>query len=124
MIKLSVFDRKGTEAEKGKVSSVFAEVCGCCDATKDCLRYVQTVCNGGNLLNTADETDRDMVGEYDAIRHNAHEDAITSAAVLNRLADRQGIAPLYTGDITDRHQVADFCLEMTAWLFQNRRRVL
>ena len=95
-----------------------------CDATKDCLRYVQTVCNGENLLNTADETDRDMVGEYDAIRHNAHEDAITSAAVLNRLADRQGIAPLYTGDITDRHQVADFCLEMTAWLFQNRRRVL
>ena len=124
MIKLSVFDRKGTEAEKGKVSSVFAEVFGCCDATKDCLRYVQTVCNGENLLNTADETDRDMVGEYDAIRHNAHEDAITSAAVLNRLADRQGIAPLYTGDITDRHQVADFCLEMTAWLFQNRRRVL
>ncbi len=94
------------------------------DATKDCLHYVQTVCDGENLLNTADEPDRSMAGDYDAKRHSAHENAITSAALLNRFALQQGCAPAFTGDTAERHQVADFCIEMTDWLFRNRRRVL
>ena len=94
------------------------------DATEDCLRYVQTVCDGENQLNTVIQPDRSMVENYDERRHNAHENAITSVALLNRFAVQQGLARIFSGDIAERHQVADFCLEMTAWLFQNRRKVL
>ncbi len=94
------------------------------DATRDCLIYVRTVCDGENRLNTSAESVRNMISDYDAARHNAHENAITSAALLNRLAAQKGIAPVFTGDPADRHQAADFCLEMAAWLFRNRRRVL
>ena len=94
------------------------------DATEDCLRYVQTVCDGENRLNTEDEPDRNTIEDYDTKRHNAHENAILSVTLLNRFADQYGIALPFTGDIADRHQVADFCLEMTAWLFRERRKVL
>ena len=49
---------------------------------------------------------------------------IVAASVLNRLAERFGVRPVFTGDIADRHQVADFCLEVAGWLFVNRRRIL
>ena len=65
-----------------------------------------------------------MVSDYDAKRHNAHENAIVAASVLNRMARRYGTEPVFTGDAADRHQVADFCLEIAGWLFVNRRRVL
>lgn len=94
------------------------------DATEDCLRYVQIVCDGETCLNTADEPDRSVIEDYDKNRHNAHEKAISSVAVLNRLADLYDTALPFTGDITDRHQVADFCLEITTWLFLDRRKVL
>ncbi len=94
------------------------------DAVSDCLDYVQTVCRGENMLNTSKGADRRMVGDYDAKRHNAHENAIIAASVLNRLAGNYGTEPVFRGDIADRHQVADFCLEIAGWLFVNRRRVL
>ena len=90
------------------------------DATQDCLQYVQTVCQGENLLNTAEEYDRETVSDYDRRRHNAHENAISSVSLLNRLS----ADPVFTGDIADRHQIADFCLELAGWLFRERRRVL
>ena len=69
------------------------------DATEDCLCYVQTVCDGENRLNTADEPDRNVIEDYDTKRHNAHENAISSVTLLNRLADQYGIALQFTGDI-------------------------
>lgn len=94
------------------------------DAVGDCLNYVRTVCEGENLLNTLAEADRATVGDYDSKRHNAHENAISSVSMLNRLAQRYGVSAVFLGDIADRHQVADFCLEAVEWLFNNRRRVL
>ena len=94
------------------------------EAGQDCLQYVQTVCQGENLLNTVDGYDREMVGDYDQKRHSAHEKAIGSVTLLNRIASSQGIDPVFTGDAADRHQVADFCIELTEWLFRDRRRVL
>ena len=75
-------------------------------------------------MNTADEPDRSVIEDYDTKRHNAHENAILSVTLLNRLADQYDTVLPFTGDITDRHQVADFCLEITAWLFLDRRKVL
>ena len=94
------------------------------DTSNDCLKYVWTVCEGENRLNTADRPDQIMVGDYDSKRHNAHENAISSVAVMNRLAGQYAITAAFTGDLKDRHQVADFCLELVNWLFQNRRKVL
>ncbi len=48
-------------------------------------------------MNTANENDRNIVSDYDAKRHNAHENAIVAASVLNRLAGRFGVKPVFTG---------------------------
>ncbi len=94
------------------------------DETARCLLYVQTVCDGENELNTTQNPDRQQIGDYDARRHTAHEDAIVAAKVLSRFAENNGFGLVYTGDPLDRHQVAAFCLELAGWLFENRRRVL
>ena len=94
------------------------------DATRDAIEYVCVVCNGENTLNTAGDTDAALRGSYDARRHNAHEKAISSVKIINRLAEIHGVGTVFTGDTADRHQVADFCIEIASWLFTNRRRVL
>ena len=94
------------------------------DATRDAIEYVCVVCNGENTLNTAGDADAALRGSYDARRHNAHEKAISSVKIINRLAEIHGVGTVFTGDTADRHQVADFCIEIAGWLFTNRRRVL
>ena len=91
--------------------------------------YVDTVVKGEtNLLLQAGSLDgqeyRDAVSQYDGDRHSAHERAISDVKLLNRLADREELSPVFTGDETQRHQVADFCLELDQYLFQNRRMKL
>ena len=63
---------------------------------------------------------REMVSLYDRNRHNAHEDAIANVRLVNRLAELYGVSPLFTGNDTERLQVADFTLDVVIQLFQNR----
>ena len=63
---------------------------------------------------------REMVSRYDRNRHNAHEDAIANVRLVNRLATMYDSEPLFTGDDQERLQVADFCLDVTVQIFQNR----
>ena len=63
---------------------------------------------------------RKMVSLYDRNRHNAHEDAIANVRLVNRLAELYGVSPLFTGNDTERLQVADFTLDVVIQLFQNR----
>ena len=67
---------------------------------------------------------RDMITQYDQNRHNRHEAAIVNTRLLNRLAALYGLDPVFTGDDTQRHQIADFCLEMDQYFFRNRRMKL
>ena len=67
---------------------------------------------------------QDKVSRYDQDRHGKHEDAIIGAKVINRIASLCGVDPVFTGDDTQRHQVADFCLELDQYLFRNRRMKL
>ena len=67
---------------------------------------------------------RDTVSDYDSKRHSRHETAIGNAKLLNRVARLRGVDPVFTGDETQRHQIADFCLEVDQWLFRNRRMKL
>ena len=94
------------------------------DATDDFIQYVRVVSEGESRLNTTVSPDRSMVGDYDGKRHNAHENAISSVSVVNRLAAMYETDTFYTGDTAERHQVAAFCLELVSCLFINRRKVL
>ena len=64
---------------------------------------------------------RDMVSQYDQNRHGCHEAAIINVRVLNRLAALYELDPIFIGDGAQRHQVADFCLELDQYFFRNRR---
>ena len=61
---------------------------------------------------------RDAIQLYDTSRLNAHEAAISGARAVNRYARFYGAGKIFTGDDSDRYQVADFCLEVTVKLFQ------
>lgn len=91
--------------------------------------YINTVVDGEMKLliqggSLEGQEYRDAIAQYDGNRHSAHERAISDVMLLNRLAAREGLPPIFTGDDTQRHQVADFCLELDQYFFQNRRMKL
>ena len=91
--------------------------------------YVHTVVRGETEIMTRGKDAegqeyRDMISAYDANRHNHHDSAIMYVSALNRLAAKYKLPPVFTGDSKQRHQVADFCLEMDSYLFRNRRMIL
>lgn len=50
---------------------------------------------------------RENIQNIDAQRRNAHDCAINSMNILNRLNDNLGLDPFFNVDTTDRHAVAD-----------------
>ncbi len=90
--------------------------------------YVDAVIRGETELTLNPGTDganyREMVMRYDQARHSCHEAVIVNVRMLNRLAELHKIPPVYTGDTTQRSQVAAFCLELDQYLFVNRRMKL
>ncbi len=91
--------------------------------------YVNTVVDGEIRLliqgsSLEGQEYRDAIAQYDGNRHSAHKRAISDVKLLNRLAAREGLLPIFTGDETQRHHIADFCLELDRYLFQNRRMKL
>ena len=89
--------------------------------------YVKSVDEGETRIKIAyaryeGEELREIVSAADSARRIAHEAAISHTAVLNRMAESNGIAPLFNGDLDDRLQVADFCLDVTVELFQRRTK--
>lgn len=94
------------------------------DALTECRNYVNTVDTTEQQIMLAQvrfEGDeyRNAIMRYDTQRRRAHESAIASAHMLNRIARLYGCQTIYKGG-EDRLEVADFCLEVTVKLFQNR----
>lgn len=97
-------------------------------AIANIVNYVSTVDNEEHHIRMAyarleDEALRDAVENADKARRNAHEAAIAATTALNRLAARHCNSIIFTGDATDRLAVADFCLDVTVKLFNERRIV-
>ena len=95
------------------------------DAMTSFREYVNKVDAGKQQIKLAavrfeGEEYREMITRYDRNRHNQHEEAIANVRLVNRLAEIYGVSPLFTGDDTERLQVADFCLDVVIQLFQNR----
>ena len=62
------------------------------------------------------------IKDLDEFRHHRHETAVANARLVNRLAAIYSTTKVFTGDENDRLQVADFCLEVATYLFNNRKK--
>lgn len=96
------------------------------DALTQCRRYVEVVDATEQQIKLAyvrfDGDDlREKVVNYDRQRRAAHEAAIGSANMLNRLSNLYGCEKIYNGG-EDRLEVADFCLEVVVQIFENRKK--
>ena len=88
--------------------------------------YVTEVCASTNKIKFAylyDEGEalREAVQNADAQRSSAHNSAIAMVTPLNRLAALYGLPDIFVGDVSDRIQVAGFCMEMTGEIFRHRK---
>ena len=95
------------------------------DAMNSFSHYVNTVYSMEIHLQTLrfrleGDAYRDAVMELDRRRHSAHEAAIASCAVINRVADRIRARHLYTGNLENRYEVAEFCMAIVDEMFRGR----
>lgn len=65
---------------------------------------------------------RDRIQELDSKRRSKHEVAIAAAAQITRLSEKYHVTPMFNGDVEDRYQVADFCMEMVSEFFGEGQR--
>lgn len=96
------------------------------DLVKCCTDYVKDVDVGEaqikRIYATLDGDElRETVMHIDNRRRNYHEAAIASCKMINRFAEMNGVNNIFKGDVSNRYEVADFCLEITSTLYQNRR---
>lgn len=97
------------------------------DVVKSCTNYVSDVDVGETQIRrfyaTLEGNElREKVQAVDRRRRAHHEEAISQCKLINRLAEIYHVSPVFTGDSTDRLQVADFCLDVTVAIFENRKR--
>jgi len=63
---------------------------------------------------------RDKIQTLDELRRSAHEAAISAVKSMDRLAKKLHVKPMYTGDLDNRYQIADFCENMVHEFFIDR----
>lgn len=63
----------------------------------------------------------DAITELDRSRRHAHEGAIASCNVLNRICKAFNVEPLFDGNSDDRLAVADFCMDTVTAFFKERK---
>lgn len=97
------------------------------DVVTSCANYVSDVDIGETQIRRfyatleGDEL-REKVMAVDHRRRSHHEEAIINCKMINRLAAANGIEDVFTGNVEDRLQVADFCLDVVVDIFQKRQK--
>lgn len=66
---------------------------------------------------------RDKVQDLDKGRRICHDAAIAAVNQLNRLAEAEGVDPIYTGP-DDRTSIGEFCMAAVSDYFETRRGTL
>lgn len=64
-----------------------------------------------------------FVENLDSNRRKIHETAIDACRILNRVCGMMGLEVFYPGNLEDRYQVADFCLEVVSELFRDGQHI-
>ncbi len=96
------------------------------DAVMSCAEYVAGVVESETKTVLArtmydGQEYREAVMNYDAARSRKHNAAIANVKMLNRIAASFETGPVFTGDADVRVQVAEFCMELTEYIFRNRK---
>lgn len=91
-----------------------------------CLKYVNAVSASEKvfeLIRFRYEADELIakIEEADMNRRVIHNMAISNCNVLNRLASFYGVDHIFTGNVNDRYQVADFCMEVAVKIGNYRK---
>ena len=96
------------------------------DFMNDCSSYVQRV----NEMETSLKLSRfhldadaykEKISALDSSRRALHNGIIANLRMLERMMAQYKLPSFFTGDVEDRHQVADFCGEVSKYIYQNRQ---
>ena len=89
-------------------------------------KLVATTAIDGNAIIRCFDSVSDYVDRV--VKANAHNESTASISIpvgnireLNELCKENGVAPVFTGDIGNKKNVKDFCMEYVETLFANRR---
>lgn len=106
------------------------------DAIFDCSVIEKAISDFCNYVSVVDSTEtqikiacirltgddmRSAIQNYDGMRRKVHEAAIAKANMINKIAELYGTEKIFLGDISDRYQVADFCMEIAEKIFRERK---
>lgn len=95
-----------------RAGDTFVEYVRAVDAAEMRIRILRFRANSS-------EEFRDLVTEIDRSRRNNHETCIMFCRILNRQANARGIGPIFTGDLEQREQVTQFCIEFVAEVYNS-----
>jgi len=95
-------------------------------AVKACSRYVVAVNDLElyllmNSSSTEGQEYRDTVSSLDRNRSFAHNSLISDVTAMNRLCVKAGIDTVFTGNVDNRIEVAEFAKDLVAEIFESRR---
>lgn len=65
---------------------------------------------------------RDKIQNLDSRRRTAHEAAIVAVAQLTRWAKVKEVSPMFDGDVTNRYEIADFCMDLVKEFFKEGQK--
>lgn len=97
------------------------------DIINDFSTYIKKVADMENAINVArfrlqGQEYRDYISNLDTQRRAAHNNAIVGVKMLNRLCKMNEMPEIYTGNMDDRNEVAEFCMAVVKELFNERER--
>lgn len=96
------------------------------DSIKQCGRYIKTVNDMESAITSArfrmePEDYREYIMNLDRSRKIEHDALIVSVRVLNRLCSIYRVDPIFTGDLENRIEVAEFAKAVVDEMFETRQ---
>lgn len=93
---------------------------------RSCTKYIETVCTSKvyillrNSINPKEF--RTQFAQLDKARSASHNYLISKVKMMNRYCEMAGSDPLFSGDIKNRIEIAEFAQIITEELFSERKK--